>query len=70
MQYRVYSSHCGDAPTHETWMCKDDAEALAKFKKTCKDPSNAWDNLRIERIDVVEETTVLAYGHAKSVNVL
>ena len=67
--YRVYSSHCGDAPTSELWHCKNDKEALEKFRKDCARPDNAWDDLRIERIDVVEKVTSLAHGHGKDINV-
>ena len=69
-RYRVYSSHCGDPPTHEYWNCKTDAEALEKFRKICQHPDKAWDDLRIEGIDVEEQTTTLAYGHADGVNII
>lgn len=59
MKYRIYKSHCGDAPTSETFRCDSDDEALAELVRRRNHPHYAWDKLWMERIDVEEQTTRL-----------
>lgn len=57
MRYRLYYSHCGDAPTESISHFDSDKEAREYLEKERKHPSNAWDHITMERIDVEEKTT-------------
>lgn len=58
MKYKIWYSHCGDAPeVYSTFYANSDAEAQKKLKKCKQDPSNGYGELWMDRIDVEEKTT-------------
>lgn len=59
MKYRIYYSHCGDAPTSDIREFKSDDEAIKKLDELRNNPHYGFDKLWMERIDIEEKTTRL-----------
>ena len=58
MKYRIRSSHCGDAPeVYGVFVFASDDEARQEFERIKNLPSNGYDKMWMERIDVEEKTT-------------
>jgi hypothetical protein len=57
MKYRIYYSHCGDAPTSEIFESENDQTAIQELERRRNDPSNGMDKLWMQRIDVEERVT-------------
>lgn len=61
MKYRVYYSHCGDAPTTDIFNAETDELAIKEFDRRRSDPHNGMDHMWMVRIDVEEQTTFMKH---------
>jgi hypothetical protein len=59
--YRIYASR-HDVPEEVVARIETEKpmQAVKKFKEICRSPSHAWDDLRMERVEVVERVTTIA----------
>lgn len=55
MKYRIYYSHCGDAPTHEDFTALSDKEAIEELERRRRIPEYGMDELYMDRVEVEEK---------------
>jgi len=62
MRYRIYSKRFDTDETKEEFEAESDEAAIKKFDEKSAHPWNAWEDMKMVRIDQVEKLTKIKHN--------